>query len=272
MPHGASDLALRVATAVVGIPIVLAFNYLGGVGFAVMTAAVAGAGTWELYGLIRKARVAPASALGMGTAAALAALPIASQQSAAGWVGIVVGVMAVVGVLQLAHQPDRQRLLDWALTVFGVLYVGLLLGHLALLRSWDRGAWWVALVLVMTWAYDTGAYFAGRLFGRTPFMSHISAKKTLEGVEGGLALSALAGLAAVPALGLMVWQGLLLGAGTGIVAQAGDLVESMIKRAVGAKDSGRLIPGHGGLLDRIDSLLFTAAFAVYAARIFGYGT
>src|SRR5205085_6979232 len=109
---------------------------------------------------------------------------------------------------------------------------------------------WVVLVLAITWGYDTGAYFAGRYLGTHAFMSHISPSKTIEGVAGGLAVSTLAGLAAASPAGLTVLQGLALGLAGGAIVQAGDLVESMMKRAVGVKDSGTLVSGHGGLLDR----------------------
>ncbi|MBV9281237.1 MAG: phosphatidate cytidylyltransferase, partial [Chloroflexi bacterium] len=155
-------------------------------------------------------------------------------------------------------------------TLVPVLYVGLLLGHLSLLRVYHHGARWVMLALLLTWAYDTGAFFAGSLWGRRRFMAHASPSKTVEGVLGGLLLSTLAGLLALPALGLLAWQALLLGLLAGVAAQAGDLVESMVKRQTGVKDSGAIMPGHGGLLDRIDSLLFTGALTLYAAMVLGY--
>jgi phosphatidate cytidylyltransferase len=150
------------------------------------------------------------------------------------------------------------------------LYVGLLLAHLGLLRSYRDGAWWVFAALLTTWLYDIGAYVTGRTVGKRPFMRHISPKKTVEGVAGGLALSTLAGLATVPTVGLRVWQALLLGLLAGVAAQIGDLVESMIKRQAGVKDSGAIFPGHGGVLDRIDSLLFSGALIAYLALLFGY--
>jgi phosphatidate cytidylyltransferase len=145
-----------------------------------------------------------------------------------------------------------------------------MLGHISLLRQIPNGAWWVGVILLVTWAYDTGAYFSGRAFGHRPFMAHVSPSKTLEGVYGGLALACVAGLATVPSVGLRPWQGLALGFILGVVAQTGDLVESMIKRQVGVKDSGALFPGHGGVLDRIDSVLFSGVAAYYAAVFLGH--
>jgi phosphatidate cytidylyltransferase len=269
--RGVSNLALRITTAVIGIPIVLAINYAGGRAFGVAVGAIAAVGCFEIYGLFRQAEFSPAQALGIPVAIAFAALPQLKRGTDEGWIGLLMMLVAVGGVYFLLPGSDGKRLLNWNLTVLGAVYVGLMLGHLTVLRTWSSGAWWVALVFLITWGYDTGAYVSGRLFGSRPFMSHISAKKTVEGVQGGLILSSLAGCIGVPALGITVWQGLLLGFMGGVAAQAGDLVESMIKRQVGAKDSGSIIPGHGGLLDRIDSLLFTAVLTVYAARAFGYG-
>lgn len=269
--RGVSNLVLRVTTAAIGIPIVLAVNYLGGGTFGVAVGAIAAIGCVEIYGLFRQTAFVPARSLGVPVAIAFAVLPQLKRGADEGWIGLLMALVAAGGVYLLMPGSDAQRLLNWSLTVLGAVYVGLMLGHLTVLRGWSNGAWWVVLVFLITWGYDTGAYFSGRMFGARPFMSHISAKKTVEGVQGGLVLSSLAGCIGVPALGITVWQGLLLGLMGGVAAQAGDLVESMIKRQVGAKDSGTIIPGHGGLLDRIDSLLFTAVLTVYAARAFGYG-
>lgn len=212
----------------------------------------------------------PAAHLGVPAAAAIVVLPFVLPHPQAAWVGILVLTVALAGAWYLIPFVYEFGLRGLLATVGGVAYVGLLLGHLSLLRGLGHGAWWVLIALLLNWAYDTGAYVAGSLVGKRPFMHHVSSKKTLEGVGGGLLLSTVTGLAAVPTLGLLLWQGLALGLAVGLVAQTGDLVESMIKRHVGVKDSGTIIPGHGGMLDRIDSLLFTAALTYYAAALFGY--
>jgi phosphatidate cytidylyltransferase len=224
----------------------------------------------EFYQMLRGAGYRPFILAGLASAAVMAAVPIFVRQPQTTWIAILVLLLGVAGAYYLIPDLYRTGLLNWSMTLLPVVYVGLLLGHLVWLRQDHRGAWWVFSALVITWAYDTGAYAAGSGYGRRPFMAHVSAKKTREGVVGGLLLATLAGLLAVPTVQLDVWQGLLLGCLIGVAAQTGDLVESMIKRQLGVKDSGTMLPGHGGLLDRIDSLLFAAPVVAYVALLLGY--
>jgi phosphatidate cytidylyltransferase len=269
---GASNLALRVATAAVGVPAVLLVDYLGRWTFALAAAAVAMIATMEFYQLMRGAGYRPFILAGLASTTVIVGLPIFVQRPQTAWIAILVGLLGVAGAFYLAPERYRSGLLNWSMTLLPVVYVGLLLGHLAWLRQDHRGAWWVFAALVITWASDTGAYAAGVGYGRRPFMAHLSARKTREGALGGLLLATLAGLLAVPTVQLAVWQGLLLGCLVGVAAQTGDLVESMIKRQLRVKDSGTLLPGHGGLLDRIDSLLFTAPLVAYVALLLGYAS
>lgn len=250
----------------------LGANYLGGVALAVLVGLVALIGEIEIVRLFRAGGYLPIGALAIPAAVALAVWPFVDRHPQPAWIGITVLLSGLAAGRYLFLPARAGAIADWAASVAGAVYVGLALGHLALLRQVDRGAWWVVLVLLVTWAYDTGAFVAGRSWGRTPFMAHISPKKTLEGVGGGLALAAVAGLAGVGMVHGTWWQGLLFGLVGGTVGQVGDLVESMLKRQVGVKDSGVIIPGHGGLLDRIDSLLFTGVFGYYAAALLGHGT
>jgi phosphatidate cytidylyltransferase len=123
---------------------------------------------------------------------------------------------------------------------------------------------WVVVLVLLVWSFDTFAYFTGRRLGRHAFMSHISPSKTIEGVVGGVVAAAIVGALVVAALGRPWLAGLVLGIAVAAAAQAGDLAESMLKRAAGAKESGTLIPGHGGMLDRVDSFLFAAPVAFFA--------
>ena len=181
------------------------------------------------------------------------------------------------------------RLDGWALTLAGVLYVAWLLSQFQTLRllggaGSEIGRGWVFYVFAGTWSYDTGAYLFGSRFGRHRFMTWISPRKSWEGAAGGLVCCLLATLLArspVPAplaavsgwapLPIPLWHVPILALAVCAVAQLGDLAESMIKRDAGAKDASRLIPGHGGMLDRMDSLLFVVLLVYYYAAVLGLG-
>jgi phosphatidate cytidylyltransferase len=180
--------------------------------------------------------------------------------------------LAVIGglVLPLARSHDLpgevQRL---GLSVLGVLYVGFFTPHFVLLRGDGEGWQWVLLTVALAMGSDTGGYFAGRAFGRHKLAPAISPSKTVEGmlgaVAGAMVLATFSRLVFFPALGSR--EALVLGGFVSVLAQFGDLCESALKRAFGAKDSGWIIPGHGGILDRLDSLLFPVVFIYYYAAL-----
>lgn len=170
--------------------------------------------------------------------------------------------------------PDsmEQRWKDGALTFFGIVYIGFTLSTAVATRSLQGGEYLILFLAVVTWASDTGAYYAGTLWGKHLLMPSISPKKTVEGVLGGLVLAIAAALLAQLwfASQLSLWDGLVLGIFLTLSGLVGDLFESAIKRRQGVKDSGGILPGHGGMLDRLDSLLFTApTFYYYVTCIRG---
>lgn len=146
--------------------------------------------------------------------------------------------------------------------VFGVLYIPFMLSHLVLLRH--QGAWAVLIPVLCTWACDVFAYLTGKAFGRHKMAPSISPAKTWEGAAGGFLASCCASVAISQYTNLGTANSLLVGMLLGIGGQVGDLAESALKRRAGVKDAGALIPGHGGILDRFDSLLFNGALAFYA--------
>jgi phosphatidate cytidylyltransferase len=191
---------------------------------------------------------------------------------------LALGLIGSLIVAVLTANEDTRALPSWALSVAGVLYIPFLLSHLILLRSvntplsgglvtpWvSPGFAWIVFALATTWLGDTFAYFVGRSLGRTPLAPHISPKKTWEGSIGGLIGAALTGIGCVYLFGLPISPliGAVLGGIAGIIGPLGDLAESQIKRQIGVKDVGSLLPGHGGILDRIDSILFMVPIIYY---------
>ncbi len=182
------------------------------------------------------------------------------------------GVLVTAVSASFVATSAGHRWQDTLIAVLGILYVGVPLSTVVSTRTLPGGEFLALFLAVVTWASDTGAYYVGTLWGKHPLMPSISPKKTIEGVLGGLLLAIAAALLAhwwfVPQLS---WSdAVLLGVLLTIAGLIGDLFESMIKRRTGVKDSGGILPGHGGMLDRIDSLLFTApTFYYYIAYIRG---
>lgn len=174
-------------------------------------------------------------------------------------------LVCIISVPLLSRSPLEQSLRDGAMTLFGVLYLGLTLGTLSMTRLLPLGEWLIFFLLLVTWASDTGAYLVGTLYGRHRLAPTISPKKTVEGLVGGLIAAIIAGYAArwwfLPDLSGL--DCLILATLLTITGLWGDLTESAMKRSVGMKDSGGILPGHGGMLDRLDSLLFTAPVFYY---------
>ncbi|MBP5274630.1 MAG: phosphatidate cytidylyltransferase [Abditibacteriota bacterium] len=184
-----------------------------------------------------------------------------------------------LGFLTEFFRQKREPLKNISITLFGAVYVGWLLSHLVMLKCFcgqmellgkevPAGNCLVMLVLLCTWATDTFAFFAGKRFGRHKLSPQSSPNKTWEGSIGGWAGSVILACITGYFIHLPFAHALFMGAVFGIVSQMGDLTESAIKREIGIKDFGNLIPGHGGVLDRIDSILFTAPFAYYYIMLF----
>ena len=182
------------------------------------------------------------------------------------------GLLAALLTLLWSTQPVEFRFRDMGLALFGALYIGLTLSSLVTTRALPGGEWLIVFLALVTWAGDTGAYYAGTLWGRHPLAPSISPKKSVEGLVGGLVLSMIAAVAVQSTLvpQLTTLDALLLGTAMTVTGLLGDLCESAIKRSVGVKDSGGILPGHGGMLDRLDSLLFTApTFYYYVTLVRG---
>jgi phosphatidate cytidylyltransferase len=179
---------------------------------------------------------------------------------------ILLATTLVIPALWLLSLPHGERShINWLWSVCGIFYIGWTLSHFLSLRGLECGRDWVIFALFATFAVDTFAYFIGRAWGRHPMAPRISPGKSWEGAIGGLGCGIAAAFALNAILGLPVSYAhiAILGLLIGIFAQIGDIVESALKRSTRVKDSGRLIPGHGGILDRLDSIVFTIVLVYY---------
>lgn len=264
-----SNLAKRVATAAVGIPVLVAAAMCPrpeGVWTVVFLFTLAGLHEFFRMTLPDASRREHAFAVGSG--GLFAATFFWCPDREASLLLLTATVMAALSARLFSGRELREAAGRTGITLLGILYVGLLFTPLALLRQRPSGAVWMALALGVTFLNDTAAYFAGRFFGRHKLHPRISPGKTVEGAVGGV-LGSVAAAAVVKLFFLPEFTWLdcvLLGVPAGLLGQIGDLCESMIKRGAGVKDSGRLLPGHGGVLDRIDGLLFVTPYVYVYAR------
>lgn len=273
------ELGLRVAVAAAGIPLVLVLVGLGGWPLGLLAAAIAGAGSAEFYRLARRGGQRPFPVLGAAATVAVVLWATARPDpwDAAPGAALVLLLVVLVGLGASVwlRWPGGAPLASVGVTAAGVVYVGFTLAFIPILRAVPdtapeafagdrmRASAFLLLPLLATWAGDTAAYFAGRAWGRAKLAPAASPGKTVVGSVAGLAGSAGAAglvswwaLAALPVLTVPVGIGIGMGFLLGAAGQLGDLAESVIKREAGVKDSGGLLPGHGGVLDRVDALLF----------------
>ena len=257
-----SNLAQRVLSAVVALPVVAALIlWRQPLGFSLFVLLVARLALME-YAAI----VLPAASAGFRARLVILGVAFCAGLVFAPGLALLWGLAAfVVTAAVVLFDPGDiagagARL---GVSLFGVFYLGGLCAPLAIIhRDAAHGSAWVLLAIAVTFGNDTGAYFAGRAFGRHKLYPLVSPAKSVEGAIGGMAASVaiLIGVRATLAPWLTWGDCLLVGVPAGVIGPIGDLVESLIKRSGGVKDSGRLIPGHGGVLDRIDALLFVSAW------------
>ena len=271
-----SELARRVAFAVVAIPIALAIIWFGGLPLALLLSLISGLGAWELYRIAEAGGNAPFSVPG---ALASALVPLLVHAEVAGIFRLPISaatlaILALLGASVWLRGVNGKPLAAVAITIFGVLYTGVMLSFGYALRYYPyaigraAGAAVVLLPLLLTWASDTGAYFVGRALGKRKLIPSVSPGKTVAGAVGAVATTVVVcvlytrfALRPVAQLAFSPLGAVLFGAAISVVAQLGDLVESLLKREAGVKDSSHIIPGHGGVLDRFDSLFFVLPVA-----------
>lgn len=273
----ASNLTVRIGTAVVAVPAILALLYLGPAwGFYILIAFAACVGAFELFAMTHpKDRVA--QAIGVLTTLAVSLCLFFLTDDARVLMTIVI-VAPLVGLLVPLWRLGEMNTVALRVATggFGPLYVGGCLTTLALLRKEHpnpTAGGLVVLALVLAWASDTGGYFAGRFLGKHKLYEAVSPKKTIEGSVGGVAAALVGALIAhfwfLPALPIV--DAIVLALVGSFLGQMGDLGESLIKRATGVKDSGAIVPGHGGILDRVDALMVTSTVVYLYTRWFPMG-
>jgi len=259
----------RVITAAVGVPLVILAIRFGDPWpwFTLFIAAAALAGTYEFYKMANFDRREPLLYLGLLCSLALVLSPHYRSPDV---LPIVITATILISLICLLCRPSKEGAFrNWAWTIVGALYVGWMLSHWLNLRGLEDGRNWVYLAILTTFANDTGAFFVGRARGKHKLAPAISVAKTWEGAIGGLICAILGAMVIAAVLNLIspftfrYWQIILLGFLVGLFAQLGDLVESLLKRNMGVKESGNLLPGHGGILDRFDSLIFVGAVVYY---------
>lgn len=266
------NLLKRCLVAAVGIPAIYLLIRLGSWYVLSIVVAQAGLAAGEFYSMARRKGLSPLVGLGTFLAAAMpffAFQALVSQNFV--WITSAVSLtlLAVAAAALIGSQQVQGAIARISVTAFGPLYFGALFSTQLLLRLDPAypdmaGVNWLFLAYLLTWAVDTGSYLSGRLFGRRKLNPALSPGKTCEGAIGGLLFAIAAScLLGVVWMGLFGWiQAVAYGILIGIAAPVGDLVVSVFKRDSGIKDSSKLIPGHGGVLDRFDSLLFTVPVSV----------
>jgi phosphatidate cytidylyltransferase len=248
------------ALAAIGIPAMI----MGGLFYFALITLLLGIATWEYGKIFHTAGYNPSTPLLVGGVVLLVTLRIYSPSLAP--TALMLLILAAMTWHLLDYEKGRDlAATDFAITVAGIVYLGWIGAYLIDIRNLPDGFWWLVLVLPAVWFADTAAYFVGSRFGKHQLSPRLSPKKTWEGYWSGVILGTIgtAGLAVLwhnlggPAV--TWWQGAVLGAVLSILTTLGDLGESMIKRQAGVKDSSNIIPGHGGVLDRLDSWLWAGA-------------
>ena len=279
-----SNLTQRVLTAVVGVPLLYFILYLGGIPFLILILLLILFGNIELFKLLEAKGIQTERELGIAFSLALG---IAAYFGYFYFAVVFSFAVIIIFLLALRRQDLSNAIIALSTGFFAIIYIGWFLSHAILLRNIDHnlnlktyvetvqghsdiGFFYIFLVVSCTFLNDTGAYFIGRWKGKRKLIPHVSPGKTLEGTIGGIISSAIAAI-----VGNLIFKSpieyhwvVLFGLVIGIVAVLGDLTESLIKRSAEAKDSGGILPGHGGILDRFDSLIFTFPVSYYMVLLY----
>jgi len=263
----------RIITGLVFAVIVVVLIILGGIPFVTAASIIAVLACIEFYRIVKSQSVQPLSWLGIVFSVLLIVNAYVQQYHLSFLpyppdfiLPLLLSLMTLIPLMWLLFRPNKgNAFINWGWTIAGILYTGWLLSFYILIRQMENGMGWIFLVVSCTALCDVGAYAVGSNLGKHAMASSVSPGKTWEGAAGGLATSIIVAviLAIAFKLPLYYWQMVAAGLIIGVLAQIGDLVESLLKRNMRTKDAGNLLPGHGGMLDRIDSHLLVAPVAYY---------
>ena len=259
-------MTTRIVVGLIALPIIIIPIWLGGFVYGATALVIALIGGYEFYELLEMGHYRPAPIIGLLW---LTLIILCALQPGMPLLSTILSVGLVLTFIYAFFQHE-QPISTWLSTSAVAIYLGIMMGQVLALRFLPNGIWWVAFGLLVTWMNDTAAYFVGSTLGRRKLWPRLSPKKTWEGTISGWIGAALMGglvILLVP-LPLALHQGMLLAFCVGILGLMGDLAISVLKRQVGVKDSGRFFPGHGGMLDRLDSSLFTLPFIYQVALWF----
>ena len=270
-----SNLWKRILVGVVAIPLILFVSAKGGLLFLLFVDGVIVLGALELFGLERAKGLQPNRVLGVLGALGLSSAFFFGKSDAV--VPVLIGIVIVLLTVELGRKEAGSAISNVGGTLLGVWYLGIAGGALLLIRegtgrfSYSESGRVVMLLFMMLWAMDTAAYFVGRPFGRHRLFPRVSPKKSVEGAIGGFVGSLFVAVVSAHTFTAFLSMGhnIALGTIVGIGGQVGDLTESLLKRDAGVKDSSALLPGHGGILDRFDSLFFAGPLAYLYLKLVG---
>jgi phosphatidate cytidylyltransferase len=264
-------LKTRILVGLVLLPIGIAAILTGGIPYVALIALMLALAAWEFVTLFRTGGLAPAGFLVVSGVVGLVFLRAYSSFADAHWLLTALVLAALTYHLVAYERGCDHGGTDFAVTLAGIFYLGWIGAYLVSLRQLPDGQWWLLLVLVSVWMADSGAYLIGSRYGRRKLSPRLSPKKTWEGYLGGVAAGTLAG-----AFFAYLWQyivgpsapvspvpGAILGFVISSTTVLGDLGESLFKRQFGVKDSGKILPGHGGMFDRMDSWLWGGVLGYY---------
>lgn len=267
-------LRARVLSALVLIPLVILLTYIGGIPWAISIACIGVIAWGEMSRLLQRSDFAVDRLVGLFFVVAAIA---EAYLRGAGIVQVdllrpLLVLLIMSSLINALYDKSEHPTANWAINVASALYLGIMLSYFVALRERTNGLNWVIFAFGMTWIGDTLAYFVGRRFGKHKLWPRISPRKTWEGMAGEVGSCLIAGpLLGAWLVGINVWQGLLIGLLIAVLGTYGDLAVSLLKRMANMKDSSALIPGHGGMLDRLDSLMFTFPVVTYFAFIVAGG-